>query len=109
MNMFILRVILVNLYVMLFRNNLLEEENHYIVIEMSNFQLLDIDKFRPEISTVINLTPDHLDYMASLDEYYASKMRIYENCEVMMKFLLIILMMKLYKNIYKDIMFIVVF
>ena len=62
-------------------NNLLEEENHYIVIEMSNFQLLDIDKFRPEISTIINLTPDHLDYMASLDEYYASKMRIYENCE----------------------------
>ncbi len=62
-------------------NNLLEEENHYIVIEMSNFQLLDIEKFKPEISTVINLTPDHLDYMASLDEYYASKMRIYENCE----------------------------
>ena len=62
-------------------NNLLEEENHYIVIEMSNFQLLDIEKFKPEISTVINLTPDHLDYMASLDEYYASKMRIYENCK----------------------------
>lgn len=62
-------------------HNLLEEENHYIVIEMSNFQLLDIEKFKPEISTVINLTPDHLDYMASLDEYYASKMRIYENCK----------------------------
>lgn len=62
-------------------NNLLEEENHYIVIEMSNFQLLDIEKFKPEISTVINLTPDHLDYMASLDEYYASKMRIYENTD----------------------------
>lgn len=62
-------------------NNLLEESNHYIVIEMSNFQLLDIDQFRPEISTIINLTPDHLDYMASLDEYYASKMRIYENCQ----------------------------
>lgn len=62
-------------------NHLLEEENHYIVIEMSNFQLLDIDKFKPEISTVINLTPDHLDYMASLDEYYASKMRIYENTD----------------------------
>ena len=62
-------------------NNLLEEENHYIVIEMSNFQLLDIDKFRPEISTVINLTPDHLDYMASLDEYYASKTNIYKNTD----------------------------
>ena len=62
-------------------NNLLEQEDHYIVIEMSNFQLLDIEKFKPEIATIINLTPDHLDYMASLDEYYASKMRIYENME----------------------------
>lgn len=46
---------------------------------MSNFQLLDIEKFHPHISTIINLTPDHLDYMASLDEYYASKTRIYMN------------------------------
>lgn len=60
-------------------NNLLEEENHYIVVEMSNFQLLDIDTFKPEVATIINLTPDHLDYMDSLDEYYASKMRIYKN------------------------------
>lgn len=60
-------------------NNLLEEENHYVVIEMSNFQLLDIDKFKPFVSTIINLTPDHLDYMASLDEYYASKTNIYKN------------------------------
>ena len=60
-------------------NHLLEEENHYVVIEMSNFQLLDIDKFKPFISTIINLTPDHLDYMDSLDEYYASKTNIYQN------------------------------
>ena len=60
-------------------HNLLEEENHYIVIEMSNFQLLDIDTFKPNVSTIINLTPDHLDYMASLDEYYASKTNIYKN------------------------------
>lgn len=59
--------------------NLLEEENHYLIIEMSNFQLLDIDTFTPSVSTIINLTPDHLDYMDSLEEYYASKMRIYEN------------------------------
>lgn len=60
-------------------HNLLEEENHYIVIEMSNFQLLDIETFKPNVSTIINLTPDHLDYMASLDEYYASKTNIYKN------------------------------
>lgn len=35
-------------------HNLLEEENHYIVIEMSNFQLLDIDTFKPNVSTIIN-------------------------------------------------------
>lgn len=60
-------------------HNLLEESNHDVVLEMSNFQLLNIEKFKPNISTVINLTPDHLDYMASLDEYYASKMNIYMN------------------------------
>lgn len=60
-------------------NNLLEESNHDIVLEMSNFQLLNIEKFKPNISAVINLTPDHLDYMDSLDEYYASKMNIYMN------------------------------
>lgn len=60
-------------------NNLLNEGDHDVVLEMSNFQLLNIEKFKPHISTVINLTPDHLDYMASLDEYYASKMNIYMN------------------------------
>ena len=60
-------------------NNLLNEGGHDIVLEMSNFQLLNIEKFKPHISTVINLTPDHLDYMDTLDEYYASKMNIYMN------------------------------
>ena len=65
-----------------FENELEIKDGHYIVVEMSNFQLLNIDKFKPEVSTVINLTPDHLDYMRNLDEYYASKMRIYENCDM---------------------------
>ena len=60
-------------------NDLLHCDGYDVVLEMSNFQLLDIEKFHPHISTIINLTPDHLDYMASLDEYYASKTRIYMN------------------------------
>ena len=56
-----------------------EEEGHDIVVEMSNFQLIDIDTFTPQVASILNLTPDHLDYMHSLDEYYASKMRIYMN------------------------------
>lgn len=62
-----------------YEHQLETEENHYIVLEMSNFQLLNIEQFRPEVSTIINLTPDHLDYMRNLDEYYASKTNIYMN------------------------------
>lgn len=61
------------------REGLEDCSGHYIVIEFSNFQLLNIDTFRPEACTIINLTPDHLDYMRNVDEYYASKTRIYEN------------------------------
>ena len=64
-----------------YEHQLETEENHYIVLEMSNFQLLNIEQFRPEVSTIINLTPDHLDYMRNLDEYYASKTNIYMNQE----------------------------
>ena len=60
-------------------DDLLNKCGFDVVLEMSNFQLLDVHKFHPHISTIINLTPDHLDYMASLDEYYASKTRIYMN------------------------------
>lgn len=62
-----------------YQNHLEDQEGHYIVLEMSNFQLLNIDRFKPEVATIINLTPDHLDYMRNLDEYYASKTNIYMN------------------------------
>lgn len=50
-----------------------------IALELSNFQLLGIETFRPHVSTITNLAPDHLDYMDSLDAYYRSKFRIFEN------------------------------
>lgn len=62
-----------------YEKELEKQQDHYIVLELSNFQLLNIEKFRPEASTIINLTPDHLDYMRNLDEYYASKTNIYMN------------------------------
>ncbi len=60
-------------------NNLMEEAGHYIALEISNFQLVNIDKFRPEVSVIINLTPDHIDFMGSLDAYYKSKTEVYRN------------------------------
>lgn len=60
-------------------NDLLNDPGHYIVLEISNFQLLDIDKFRPQIAVIMNLSADHLDFMGSEDAYYRSKCRVYEN------------------------------
>lgn len=61
--------------------NLLEEEGHYIALEISNYQLVNIDTFHPEVATIINLTPDHVDFMGSLDAYYKSKTEVYRNME----------------------------
>lgn len=58
-----------------------EEIEKDVALELSNFQLLGIDTFAPEVSVVCNLAPDHLDYMDSVEAYYQSKMRIFENCK----------------------------
>lgn len=57
-----------------------ESEEKDVALELSNFQLLGIERFAPSVSVVCNLAPDHLDYMPSVESYYESKMRIYENC-----------------------------
>jgi UDP-N-acetylmuramoylalanine--D-glutamate ligase len=49
------------------------------VVEASSFQLEAIDKFRPDVGVFLNLTPDHLDRHASLEEYGRAKARLFEN------------------------------
>ena len=61
--------------------NQFEEEEKDVALELSNFQLLGMETFRPTVSVVCNLAPDHLDYMDSVEAYYASKMRIYQSCQ----------------------------
>lgn len=56
-----------------------EHDKIDIALELSNFQLLGTKKFNPHVSYISNLTPDHLDYMNSVEEYYASKCLIYQN------------------------------
>lgn len=50
-----------------------------IVIELSSFQLMGIDEFRPEISIVTNLYDAHLDYHSSKQEYADAKAAITKN------------------------------
>jgi len=49
------------------------------VAELSSFQLELIEAFRPDISVLLNLTPDHLDRHASFEDYARAKARIFEN------------------------------
>ena len=60
-------------------HDLLHNEGNYISLEISNHQLVDIDTFRPEASVILNLTPDHIATMGSLENYYRSKTLIYKN------------------------------
>ena len=55
-------------------------ETDVAVLEVSSFQLDFIDDFRPKISVLLNITPDHLDrYDHSMEKYAASKARVFEN------------------------------
>lgn len=55
-------------------------ENDYISLETSSFQLDYIKYFKPSIAMILNITPDHLDrYENSLQKYKAAKLRIFEN------------------------------
>ncbi len=50
------------------------------LLEISSFQLDHIDSFHPEISMILNITPDHLDrYNNSFDQYAGSKKSITKN------------------------------
>jgi len=57
-----------------------EETHDWFVLELSSFQLDGIEKFKPHIAILTNITPDHLDrYDYKLENYVASKFRIAEN------------------------------
>ena len=57
-----------------------EHDVDCFVVEVSSFQLDDIDAFRPDIAVILNITPDHLDrYNGSIDLYAQSKWRITKN------------------------------
>ncbi len=54
-------------------------EIHYVVVEVSSFQLESIDRFQPKGATILNITPDHLDRYHSMDRYIDAKCRVFLN------------------------------
>lgn len=49
------------------------------VCELSSFQLETVERFRPDVAVLTNVTPDHLDRYASFEDYAAAKERIFQN------------------------------
>jgi UDP-N-acetylmuramoylalanine--D-glutamate ligase len=49
------------------------------VLELSSFQLEAVDRFRPRVAAILNVTPDHLDRYRDLEEYAAAKARLFAN------------------------------
>jgi len=51
----------------------------YIVAEVSSFQLETIQRFKPWVAVLLNVTPDHLDRHPTQEAYQAAKRRVFEN------------------------------
>ncbi|MBB6459604.1 UDP-N-acetylmuramoyl-L-alanine--D-glutamate ligase [Flammeovirga kamogawensis] len=65
-----------------FAKEVLNKKHDWYVLEISSFQLDDIDHFKPNIALILNITPDHLDrYSNDIQKYADSKFRIIENMD----------------------------
>jgi len=51
----------------------------WVVVELSSFQLADLETFESDVGVLLNLAPDHLDRYRDLASYYADKARLFEN------------------------------
>lgn len=57
-------------------------DTELFVLELSSFQLETTFSLAPAVATVLNITPDHMDRYATVEEYCATKQHIYSNCQV---------------------------
>ncbi len=49
------------------------------VIELSSFQLETIHEFKPDVSAILNITPDHLNRHHTMENYIAAKENVARN------------------------------
>jgi len=65
-----------------------ERRPDWVALEMSSFQLHDTPSVNPVVGVVTNLSADHLDRYASVDEYYADKALLFRNAHDRSKWVL---------------------
>ncbi|MGS2723634.1 UDP-N-acetylmuramoyl-L-alanine--D-glutamate ligase [Porticoccus sp. GXU_MW_L64] len=57
---------------------LLADDRELYVLELSSFQLEITHSLKPALSTILNLSEDHLDRYGSMENYLAAKQRIFQ-------------------------------
>jgi len=53
------------------------EEVERVVVEISSFQMEWVERFRPRVAALLNISEDHLDRYATFQEYIDAKLRIF--------------------------------
>ncbi|PTQ89874.1 UDP-N-acetylmuramoyl-L-alanine--D-glutamate ligase [Agitococcus lubricus] len=59
---------------------LLAQPADLYVLELSSFQLETTFSLQAAAATILNISEDHMDRYANMQEYHAAKQRIYRNC-----------------------------
>ena len=54
-------------------------EVQFVVLEVSSFQMESIEKFRPYVAALLNISPDHLDRHPDFPSYLRAKYRMFSN------------------------------
>jgi len=60
--------------------DLLDERAELYVLELSSFQLETTHNLAAQVATILNISADHLDRYASIEEYRIAKERIFRGC-----------------------------
>ncbi|MBA4601163.1 UDP-N-acetylmuramoyl-L-alanine--D-glutamate ligase [Thermoactinomyces mirandus] len=54
-------------------------EDEWLVAELSSFQLKGTRCFKPKAASLLNIYPAHLDYHQDMEDYFSSKLKLFQN------------------------------
>lgn len=57
------------------------DHKEFYIAEVSSYQLALCDKFAPEVAVLLNITPDHLSWHETFENYKNAKLKIFDNAQ----------------------------
>ncbi len=77
-------------------------ELDYVVLELSSFQLSNIDTFTPYTAVLLNIGSDHIDWHETKENYIAAKFNIFNNMKNSSNIILNSNLFSLWKQIFPE-------